>query len=156
MAATLSTHVTNSGVDNRVLSLLWGVQYATTKLHSMRGPQNATMHAWIENVFLHQPERVRRCISHFGGIGELDVDYTNVVYRLVWILMLEEVPPNWWYMQNVSSLKSAGNVLEAVMGIAFLDSKRSTREEWAELMRARHLEVTSLGLSKSCATWFSL
>jgi len=95
------------------------------------------MTSWIERALLMLPERVRRLISHFGGIGELDLDYTNVVYRLVWFLILEEVPPT-WNMQTVSSLRNTGNALEALMGIAWLDSKLSTREKWAELMRTRN------------------
>ena len=142
MAVTLPsptvTHIVNTGVDNRVLSLLWGVQYAILQLGSIRVPQYTTMTNWIENALLMLPERVRRLLSHFGGIGELDVDYTNVIYRLVWFLILEEVPST-WYMQTVSSLKNAGNTLEAIMGIDWLDSKLSTREEWADLMRARSL-----------------
>ena len=85
---------------------------------------------FVETHLLQLHERVRRLFSHFGAVRalaaghlwpQLSYDATNVVYASVWELWkLEERSERFPYCRSITNVKSAGNIVEALLGIAWI------------------------------------
>ena len=85
---------------------------------------------FVETHLLQLHERVRRLFSHFGAVRALAAghlwprrshDATNVVYASVWELWkLEERSKRFPHCRSITNPKSAGNIVEALLGIAWI------------------------------------
>ena len=85
---------------------------------------------FVETHLLQLHERVRRLFSHFGAVRalaaghlwpQLSYDATNVVYASVWELWkLEERSKRFPHCRSITNPKSAGNIVEALLGIAWI------------------------------------
>ena len=85
---------------------------------------------FVETHLLQLHETVRRLFSHFGAVRalaaghlwpQLSYDATNVVYASVWELWkLEERSKRFPHCRSITNPKSAGNIVEALLGIAWI------------------------------------
>ena len=104
-----------------------GLQYLFTAVGDM---VDLKIMQFVETNLLQLPERVRRLFSHFGAVRGLDAGYlwahyshdaTNVVYASVWELWkLEEVSGRFPICRSITNVNTAGNVVEALLGIAWI------------------------------------
>ena len=104
----------------RTMNELWAIEFLQTQLLDLV--------VFVEKHYYRLPERVRRLISHFGGVRlrgtcaaltlATGVDFTNCIYAIVWRILLEEAPPR-FQLQSISNLNSCGNMVESLMAIAF-------------------------------------
>ena len=114
-----------------------GLQDLFTAVYHMR---DLKMMQWVETKLLNLPEIVRRLFSHFGavrgyGAGDLwelySYDATNVVYASVWELWkLEEVKGMYPFCRSITNAQSAGNVVEAMLGIAWISRYQRDRSSF--------------------------
>ena len=114
-----------------------GLQDLFTAVYHMR---DLKMMQWVETKLLNLPEIVRRLFSHFGavrgyGAGHLwriySYDATNVVYASVWELWkLEERSGRFPYCRSITNVNIAGNIVEALLGIAWILSTNRQAIRW--------------------------
>ena len=105
--------------SRRTMNELWAIAFLQGQFRDIL--------EFLENHYYYVPENVRRLISHAGVVrlrGAPDAlaratgaDFTNVIYALVWGLLLDEAPP-WYRLQSISNPVSCGNMLESLMTIA--------------------------------------
>ena len=85
------------------------------------------------------------------------MDYTNVIYAIVWKLLLEEAPAD-FRNQSITRLSSAGNMIEGLMGIVWLGSdcryqqfrENIERKKWARDVWGASHEFMQLVKRKEC------
>ena len=70
---------------------------------------------------LYQTERVRRLLSHFGAIE--DIDYGNISYCVAWRWMLQHGPHGKFdrdhgYADTFTNANNCGNLIEATLALA--------------------------------------
>ena len=85
---------------------------------------------YLEARVLGLSERARRCLASFGAVHGIrsggdwasgSHDAGNVIYASVWEAWKAELPQHaCWYARSVTNVNSAGNILEGVMGAAWI------------------------------------
>ena len=75
----------------------------------------------MEHTVFGAREKTRRLLSHFGAVDGGIRDAGNLVYcRVLEIWKLREVPAMIPHISSLTSLKSGGNAIETMLGIAWI------------------------------------
>jgi hypothetical protein len=84
--------------------------------------------AWVENRLLRLSDKSRRCLAMHGAIygckaglewKKHSEDFTNAIYAGMWEYWKSEERKH-PYCENITGCNTAGNVVEALMGVAWL------------------------------------
>ena len=82
-------------------------------LRHLIGPERDRIHGLV-----HQPERVRRLLSHFGAIGGLD--HGNIAYYMVYRNVFDNAPIHELHSaRKITNSNNAGNMVEAWLALDF-------------------------------------